>query len=46
MITGCASLETPNGEVGKEWCYIDKSEPETSKVWDYCFDEIDYDSLR
>ena len=50
LIIGCSSMPAPNGDEGEEWCRVDlesaiyKSEP--FKGWDFCKDELDYDSLR
>jgi hypothetical protein len=43
-------MDDPLGNANKEWCKIDlensKDKTPVEKDWDYCIDELDYDSLR
>merc|ERR1719263_636820 len=46
---GCSTLATPDGDIGRPWCYlapqmIDASSD--SKNWQYCSGVVDYDEVR
>lgn len=42
----CTLDRTPDGQIPtKEWCYLEKS-PNTTKTWDYCREDMNYDKIR
>ena len=47
--TGCTDAPDPDGESGREWCYVEAqiidADPKAA-AWSYCAPVPDYDSLR
>merc|ERR1719263_1872724 len=46
---GCSTLATPDGDIGRPWCYLAPQLVDASadsKNWQYCADVIDYDEVR
>merc|ERR1719454_2010225 len=45
--TGCASVASPDGAVGREWCYVeDGAGGPSSEDWGFCAPRIDYGDVR
>merc|ERR1712118_576460 len=45
--TGCASVASPDGAVGREWCYVeDGAGGPSSEDWGFCASRIDYGDVR
>merc|ERR1719359_386929 len=46
---GCSTLATPDGDIGRSWCYLSPQLVDASsdsKNWQYCTGIIDYDAVR
>jgi hypothetical protein len=47
MHVGCSSALDPNGNIGREWCYLEEQIAKGSDLnWGYCETKIDFQSLR
>lgn len=45
--TDCTIARSPDGTIGREWCYVEyQNSRESGSYWNFCVEVINYDTVR